>query len=67
MFELHPELKRRYCAEACGQAASSLDPSEMLPLTQYLTHYIMVSQGKQKAEHQLRKPKDSGQRRLDDF
>jgi len=24
-------------------------------------------QGKKKTEHQLRKPKDSGQRRLDDF
>lgn len=61
--KLRPELKRRYWGGKLMVKQQVLfDPLKCYPLIQ--SHYIKVSQGIQKAEHQLRKPKDSGRRRL---
>jgi hypothetical protein len=60
--KLRPELKRRYWGGKLMVKQQVLfDPLKCYPLIQ--SHYIKVSQGIQKAEHQLRKPKDSGRRK----
>ena len=66
MFKLHPELKRRYWGGSMWSSGKFFRSVGNVT-ADTISHYIKESQGKQKAEHQLRKPKDSGQRRLDDF
>ncbi|KUG17970.1 mobile element protein [hydrocarbon metagenome] len=66
MFRLHPELKKRYWGGNLWSGGKFF--RSVGNVTADTTkHYIKESQGKQKAEFHLRRSKESGQRRLDDF
>ena len=66
MFKRHPELKKRYRGGSLWSSGKFFRSVGNVT-ADTISHYINESQGKQKAEHQLRKPKASGQLRLDDF
>ena len=66
MFKRHPELKKRYWGGSLWSSGKFFRFVGNVT-ADTISHYINESQGKQKAEHQLRKPKASGQLRLDDF
>jgi hypothetical protein len=65
--KLRPELKRRYWGGKLMVKQQVLfDPLKCYPLIQ--SHYIKVSQGKQKAEHQITQTKGfRTTETLDDF
>jgi len=66
MFKRHPELKKRYWGGSLWSSGKFFRSVGNVT-ADTISHYIKESQGKQKAEHQLRKSKASGQLRLDDF
>jgi len=66
MFKRHPELKKRYWGGSLWSSGKFFRSVGNVT-ADTISHYIKESQGKQKAEHQLRKPKASGQLRQDDF
>ena len=66
MFKLHPELKKRYWGGSLWSSGKFFRSVGNVT-ADTITHYIKESQGKPKAELQLRRSKESGQRRLDDF
>jgi len=66
MFRLHPELKKRYWSGNLWSGGKFFRSVGNVT-ADTIKHYIKESQGKQKAEFQLHRSRESGQRRLDDF
>ena len=66
LFKLHPELKERYWSGSLWSSGKFFRSVGNVT-ADTIAHYIKESQGKPKATLQLCRPKDSGQRRLDDF
>ena len=56
MFKLHPELKKRYWGGSLWSSGKFFRSVGNVT-ADTISHYIKESQGKQKAEHQLRRPK----------
>jgi putative transposase len=66
LFELHPELKKRYCGGRLWSTGKFFRSVGNVT-ADTIKHYIKESQGKQKAKIRSHGSRESGQRRLDDF
>ena len=66
LFELHPELKKRYWSGSLWSSGKFFRSVGNVT-ADTIKHYIKESQGKPKAEFKLHSLRKSGQLRLDDF
>ncbi len=66
LFKLHPELKECYWGGSLWSSGKFFRSVGNVT-ADTISHYIKESQGKPKSELQLHRPKDSEQRRLNDF